>query len=525
MKYDVFISYRRNGGDKFARTIQQALEKQFRVFLDYDELEDGVFDQRIIEAIKESSVFLLILSKGALDRCIYKDDWVRQEILQAVRCGCHIVPVTIIGDNFNRLPDNLPDELRRAIGSHQFSQIHFETLFNESMAKLVKTRISPYIHRAQTKTGAEIHIEADAECQLYHFKKMLERIYVGEDNVVRLRRGKHKLEFVSVEFEDIRDQQILEVPDDDYTDFIEVKMKERIIAKRIAEEEDAKRMAANAQKVKAHYSNCSFSISAGSDIGLFQPTNDDDFFVSPNLSTSTWMMSQGGNFVDHGKLGALLVVADGENDGNGVASAIAIETVQKRFVPKSLKRIIYDPEKIKCFMIDVLKNADIDIYKQSYANKSNKGMYASIVMAYVLHNKLYFSWCGNCRCYVLNKTYGLIRLTKDHTYGEDLVDKGVISQDQVNNHPLSNKITRCLGNLEKTAQPEVRVYELHNDDLVMLCSDGLFFMCDDYQILDTMIKFEENLSECKNELIKIALSNGGHDNVTIALLKAKIKME
>lgn len=83
-KYDIFISYRREGGDKYARTIQQALEKQYRVFLDFDELKDGVFDQRILDAINESPVFLLILSKGALDRCVNEKDWVRQEILQAV---------------------------------------------------------------------------------------------------------------------------------------------------------------------------------------------------------------------------------------------------------------------------------------------------------------------------------------------------------------------------------------------------------------------------------------------------------
>lgn len=47
-KYDVFISYRREGGDKYARTIQQALEKRYKVFLNLDELKDSVFDDRIM---------------------------------------------------------------------------------------------------------------------------------------------------------------------------------------------------------------------------------------------------------------------------------------------------------------------------------------------------------------------------------------------------------------------------------------------------------------------------------------------
>lgn len=147
MKYDIFISYRRDGGDKYARTIQQALEKRYRVFLDFDELEDGVFDQRIIDAINNSPVFLLILSKGALDRCVNEDDWVRQEILQAIKSGCHIVPVTIVEDNFEGIPSDLPKELQHAVGQHQFSELQMKTLFKESMEKMVKSRIAPYVHR------------------------------------------------------------------------------------------------------------------------------------------------------------------------------------------------------------------------------------------------------------------------------------------------------------------------------------------------------------------------------------------
>ena len=522
MKYDVFISYRRDGGDKYARTIQQALEKQFRVFLDFDELEDGVFDQRIIDAISESPVFLLILSKGALDRCVNENDWVRKEILQAVKCGCHIVPVTIIGDNFNKLPEELPEELRRAVGSHQFSQLHMETLFKESMAKLVKTRIAPYIHNEHFDTGAEIHIEADADCLLFHFKKIQCPIREGVDNVVRLKRGKHKLEFVSLEYEDIKDQQVLEIPYEDYTDFIEVKMKDRIETKRKSVEEDTKRKIIKAQEIKTKQCNIQYKFSAGTNMGLIPKSNNDNFLVCPDLFSSTWIIPQGNGYINQGDFGSLLVVADGENHTGMVASAIAVETVQEKFVPESLELIIDNPSEISQFMINVLKTADLTIKNRSMSNKSEKGIYTSIVIAYALGNKLYLCWCGNCRCYVLNRTLGLILLSKDHTKIQELVDKGAITQDQVNNHPLSKVITRCLGDNGKQAQPEVRIYELHDDDIIMLCSDGLYSVCDEIQILDTMAKYNEDLMECKNELISLALSNGGYDNVTVALLKVMI---
>lgn len=516
-KYDIFISYRRDGGDKYARIIQQALEKQFRVFLDFDELEDGVFDQRIIDAISSSPVFLLVLSKGALDRCVNEKDWVRQEILQAVKCGCHIVPVTIIGNDFEGLPEGLPEELRSAIGSHQFSQLHVETLFKESIAKLVKARIVPYIHREDTDVGAEIHIETNAECQLFHFKKSLAIIYEGQDNVVRLKRGKHKLEFVSVEYEDIKDQIILEIPDEDYTDFIEVEMKERIEAKQKAEEENLNQMVDEARNFKSF-----FKMSAGTNVGLIQTSNNDNFVVCSDISSHNWLIPMSDDFADLGELGALLVVADGENNAGDVASAIAVNTIQEHFFPET---IYSDSVAIQRFMIEILKIADINIYNRSQTDPKYKGMCSSIAMAYVIGTKVYVCWCGNCRCYVFNKKVGLTQISKDHSYVQELVDKGIISSFQAYNHPLSKRITNCLGDNDKRVQPECRVYNLHDEDYIIVCSDGLTNLVRDEHICDYLNVFQDSPMECKNELISAALANGGNDNVTVALMKVKIADE
>ena len=78
--YDIFISYRRDGGAQYARNLQQMLSQRgYRVFLDYDELKDGGFGKRI----KAAPVFMLVLSKDSLDRCKNENDWVREEILYA----------------------------------------------------------------------------------------------------------------------------------------------------------------------------------------------------------------------------------------------------------------------------------------------------------------------------------------------------------------------------------------------------------------------------------------------------------
>lgn len=251
-QYDIFISYRREGGKDYARTIQQALEKEYKVFLDFDELKDGVFDQRIMDAISHSTVFILLLTKGALDRCVNDDDWVRAEILHAGKCKCHIVPV-IVDDLFEGIPECLPSELKTLVGAHQFSEIQTKTLFKASMDQLIDNRIAPYIHKQDLEKGAEIHIESDADCQVYYYQKLFAEIHAGENNVIRLKRGKHKLEFVSVEYENIKTQQILEIPDKDYIDFIEVKMKERVEDERKRREEEIQRREAEQRKQKMLY--------------------------------------------------------------------------------------------------------------------------------------------------------------------------------------------------------------------------------------------------------------------------------
>lgn len=147
MKYDIFISYRREGGSEFARSVKAALErKKYSVFLDFDELKDGKFDQRILDAIAEAPVFVFILSPHSLDRCVNEGDWVRKEIEYAHSLGKQIIPVNKDGD-FEGLPAGLPEPLRTIFSTNQYSDIMVGQLFSDSVNKMIKDRIHPVIHR------------------------------------------------------------------------------------------------------------------------------------------------------------------------------------------------------------------------------------------------------------------------------------------------------------------------------------------------------------------------------------------
>lgn len=111
MKYDIFISYRREGGFNMADSIYQRLiNAGYSAFLDIEQLNSGKFNTKLLSVIEQCKDFILILPPGALDRCVNDDDWVRQEIEHALKCGKNIVPIMLRGFEWPSL-NNLPESL------------------------------------------------------------------------------------------------------------------------------------------------------------------------------------------------------------------------------------------------------------------------------------------------------------------------------------------------------------------------------------------------------------------------------
>lgn len=109
MKCDIFISYRRDGGDMTAMHIYQALrERGYDVFYDLEVLRAGKFNDALLEYIGSCRDFILILSPHALDRCTDESDWVRKEIAEALRLKKNIIPVMMNGFTF---PETLPEDI------------------------------------------------------------------------------------------------------------------------------------------------------------------------------------------------------------------------------------------------------------------------------------------------------------------------------------------------------------------------------------------------------------------------------
>uniref|UniRef100_A0A2S2PRL6 Sterile alpha and TIR motif-containing protein 1 n=1 Tax=Schizaphis graminum TaxID=13262 RepID=A0A2S2PRL6_SCHGA len=110
---DVFISYRRSNGSQLASLIKNYLGiRNYRVFIDVVRLENGNFGHNLLNHLRQAKNFVLILTQGALDRCVGDNecnDWVHKEIVNAMQNRLNIIP--IIDEKFT-WPELLPADIR-----------------------------------------------------------------------------------------------------------------------------------------------------------------------------------------------------------------------------------------------------------------------------------------------------------------------------------------------------------------------------------------------------------------------------
>lgn len=168
-KNTIFVSYRRtdrNGktsGTDIARTIKQHLEisgYKKRVFFDYSELSDDKFENIILSEIRGCKVFILVLTHDTMHRCVKDDDWVRREILEAVKHNVKIIPIEV--DNlFNGYPEDMISDLD-IIKDLQHSKVHMDSSFENDMNAVIEARIAPVVKPRKSNTLKHILIASFA---------------------------------------------------------------------------------------------------------------------------------------------------------------------------------------------------------------------------------------------------------------------------------------------------------------------------------------------------------------------------
>lgn len=224
---------------------------------------------------------------------------------------------------------------------------------------------------------------------------------------------------------------------------------------------------------------------ARSDVGCVRPHNEDSYLVqSPLFCVCDGM---GGH-------------AAGE-----VASSIAVETIAKT-APQAA-----DAARLAA----AVEAANAAVIEAALNGLGKPGMGCTATCAYIENDMLAIAHVGDSRAYLLHEGT-LIRVTRDHSYVEELVDAGEITADEARVHPNRSVITRALGS-DPAMYADHFTLHIEEGDRLILCSDGLSSMIPDSDI-ENIATQSSTAQICVDNLVDAALVAGGHDNVTVVVV-------
>lgn len=242
-------------------------------------------------------------------------------------------------------------------------------------------------------------------------------------------------------------------------------------------------------------------LAALSDLGCQRENNEDRY--------SYWEPATDKQFADKGRL---VSVADGMGgyEGGQEASRIAIETIEGAYAGGQSR----DPQSL---LLEGFHSAHRKIQEYAEKHPGLEGMGTTCTTVALRDSLLYFAHVGDSRLYLLRN--GSIRqLTHDHSYVSRLVAHGVISSEEAESHPQRHILTAALGaGAEVDPDCPVNPVELQSGDTLVLCTDGLWGLVHEPEIQKVIS--EREVSDACHELVRLARSRGGPDNITLQLIR------
>ena len=238
------------------------------------------------------------------------------------------------------------------------------------------------------------------------------------------------------------------------------------------------------------------------DVGCQRENNEDGYVY--------W---EPANDADFAKLGRLAIVADGMggHEGGQIASRLAVETFIKAYAGAADA----DPAKR---LLSALKDAHRHIQECASENPHLSSMGTTCTALALIDRRLYFVHVGDSRLYLLRE--GKLRiLSRDHTLIARLLEKGLVQPEHAQDHPQKHVLTSALGvpgeEMEIDAPPQP--LPLHSNDIVMICTDGLWGQMQDDEI-ESALAFQSPDAACRS-LVQLAKERGGPDNITLQVLR------
>ena len=236
---------------------------------------------------------------------------------------------------------------------------------------------------------------------------------------------------------------------------------------------------------------------AATDKGRVREANEDTFVAEPMV----------------------FAVADGMggHQAGEVASALAASILRERLGQGAASESAASA---------AVAEANAAIYGAAHANSDQSGMGTTITALAILHaeeggaeganeERLVLLNVGDSRTYRF-RLGRLQRVTVDHSYVQELVATGHITEEEARTHPRRNIVTRALG-IEPTVRCDVSSLPIVRGDRFVLCSDGLVDEVPDHEIAD-LVGSVEDPQMLAEVLVEMANRHGGRDNTTVVVV-------
>ncbi|MEA3326376.1 MAG: protein phosphatase 2C domain-containing protein [Chloroflexota bacterium] len=214
----------------------------------------------------------------------------------------------------------------------------------------------------------------------------------------------------------------------------------------------------------------------------------------------------------------LYLVADGMggHQNGEVASRLAAQASSQYLVDKVFSDTIFGGKLIPEETLSKLVSEAVH-RAQNLIRQQVPGGGTTLTLAMNLGNKFFTAHVGDSRLYVINSKGELILRTKDHSLVKRLVDLGEITEHEARIHPKRNVLVRALGQIDPF-EPDLDQFSINIGERLMICSDGLWGVVDEPQILSIIIQFP-TLDQAACELVHAANELGGPDNISVVLVE------
>lgn len=221
----------------------------------------------------------------------------------------------------------------------------------------------------------------------------------------------------------------------------------------------------------------------------------------------------------------LFVLADGMGGYNagevasGMATSLIADGMQERWQLREVEKLGREEAKklARDAIAEHVARANAAIFNTSQNNPECAGMGTTLVVCLFHDNFVAVGHIGDSRLYRL-RGEAMEQVTRDHSLLQEQLDSGLITPEEAKLSQNKNLVTRALG-IDPSVETEIHVHEAQQDDIYLLCSDGLSDMMEDEEIRLTMLTLKSNPTLTVQQLVQAANDNGGRDNISAMLIR------